>query len=106
MQLWHQDGLSQNRLTQNLRLDHSTIAKSVKRLEDAGFVIRNRSPEDGRITLVSLSEKGRELVSYVLDAWNKLESITSNTLTEHEMRLFLALSKKVTHELMKHDGGE
>jgi MarR family transcriptional regulator, organic hydroperoxide resistance regulator len=106
MQLWHRDGLSQNHLTQNLRLDHSTIAKSVKRLENAGFVIRSRSPEDGRITLVSLSETGRELVSHVLEAWDKLESITSNTLTENEKTLFVALLNKVTHDMMKYDGGE
>ncbi|WP_201317709.1 MarR family winged helix-turn-helix transcriptional regulator [Paenibacillus sp. EPM92] len=95
MQLWKQDRQSQNRLSQNLRLDHSTIAKSVKRLEDTGLVARSRSPEDGR-----------ELESRVLDAWNKLESITSNALTQHEKTLLIELLNKVTHETMKYDGGE
>lgn len=95
MQLWQQDRQSQNRLSQTLRLDHSTIAKSVKRLEDAGLITRNRSPEDGRVTLVSLTEAGRELESRVLDAWNKLECITSGALTEHEKTLFMELLNKV-----------
>ncbi|WP_254777137.1 MarR family winged helix-turn-helix transcriptional regulator [Paenibacillus sp. yr247] len=66
MQLFQQDQQSQNRLSQTLRLDHSTVAKSVKRLEDAGLVIRRRSPEDGRVTLVSLTEAGRKLESCML----------------------------------------
>jgi MarR family transcriptional regulator, organic hydroperoxide resistance regulator len=108
MQLWQQDRQSQNRLSQTLRLDHSTIAKSVKRLEDAGLVTRNRSPEDGRVTLVSLTEDGRKLESRVLDTWNKLESITSDALTEHEKTLFMELLNKVALKIdnNNNDGGE
>src|SRR5687768_1136959 len=49
MQLFQQDGQSQNSLGRTLRLDHSTIAKSVRRLEEAGLITRNRSDEDGRV---------------------------------------------------------
>ncbi|AZB41409.1 MarR family transcriptional regulator [Bacillus sp. FJAT-42376] len=95
MQLWQRDRQSQNRLTQALGLDHSTIAKSVKRLQDAGLVTRSRSPEDGRVTLVTLTEAGRELESSVLGAWNKLEDVTSDALTDHEKTLFIEMLNKV-----------
>ena len=52
-QLWASDGRSQKELVDSLRLDHSTIAKSVQRLERAGLVDRARSSEDGRIVLVT-----------------------------------------------------
>ncbi|MDP1510678.1 MarR family winged helix-turn-helix transcriptional regulator [Paenibacillus sp. CMAA1739] len=42
MQLWHRDSQSQNSLSKSLRLDHSTIAKSVRRLDDAGLVTCSR----------------------------------------------------------------
>lgn len=95
MRLWQQDCQSQSRLSQALCLDHSTVAKSIKRLADAGWVTRVRSPEDGRVTLVSLTEVGRELEPRVLDIWSKLESITSDALTEQERTLFMELLGKV-----------
>lgn len=57
MQLWHRDSQSQNSLLRSLRLDHSTIAKSVRRLEDVGLVTCSRSEEDKRVTIVSLHPK-------------------------------------------------
>jgi DNA-binding MarR family transcriptional regulator len=95
MQLWHQDCQSQNSLCRILRLDHSTVAKSVRRLEDAGLVTRSRLKEDGRVTIVSLTQAGRDLESKVLDAWSSLENMTTGGLTEQEKTLFVTLSRKI-----------
>lgn len=95
MQLWDQDGQSQNCLGRTLRLDHSTIAKTVRRLEGTGLVTRNRSKEDGRVTIVSLTQSGRNLEKKVLDVWSKLENITIEGLTDQEKELFVTLSQKV-----------
>ena len=56
MELFAHDGRSQRQLGELLRLDHSTVAKSVQRLERAGLVTRSRSAADGRVTLVHLTE--------------------------------------------------
>ncbi|MFC3803884.1 MarR family winged helix-turn-helix transcriptional regulator [Cohnella sp. GCM10012308] len=96
MQLWQRDSQSQNSLSRSLRLDHSTIAKSVRRLDDAGLVTCSRSEEDKRVTLVSLTEAGRELESRVNQAWSKMEEITIENLNEEEKAQFVALAKKIT----------
>ncbi|CAI6062262.1 MarR family winged helix-turn-helix transcriptional regulator [Cohnella sp. JJ-181] len=96
MQLWHRDGQSQNSLSRSLRLDHSTIAKSVRRLEDAGLVSCSRSEEDKRVTLVSLTQAGRDIESRVNQAWSKMEEITIENLNDEEKALFVALAKKIT----------
>ncbi|SFL92698.1 DNA-binding transcriptional regulator, MarR family [Gracilibacillus orientalis] len=95
MQLWDQDGQSQNCLGRTLRLDHSTIAKSVRRLEDTGLVTRSRSEEDGRVTIVSLTQAGQDLKTKVTDVWSRLENLTTEGLTEQEKELFITLSQKV-----------
>ncbi|WP_414812545.1 MarR family transcriptional regulator [Paenibacillus algorifonticola] len=59
MQLRHRDSQSQNSLSRSLRLNHSTIAKSVRRLEDEGLVTCSRSHEDKRVTIVSLTHSNR-----------------------------------------------
>jgi DNA-binding MarR family transcriptional regulator len=96
MQLWVQDGQSQNCLGNTLRLDHSTVAKSVQRLEEAGFVTRSRSEADRRVTIVSLTPAGRDLEPKVQDVWSKLEQITTEALTEQEKESLVTLLRKAT----------
>ncbi|MDD9150587.1 MarR family winged helix-turn-helix transcriptional regulator [Sporolactobacillus sp. CQH2019] len=95
MQLWDRDGQSQNCLGRTLCLDHSTVAKSVCRLEAAGLVVRHRSEKDGRVTLVSLTRAGRDLKEKVLGFWSDLESITTEGLTEREKTVLVDLSRKI-----------
>ncbi|MFB5682255.1 MarR family winged helix-turn-helix transcriptional regulator [Paenibacillus terreus] len=99
MQLWHRDSQSQNSLSRSLRLDHSTIAKSVRRLEEAGLVTCSRSEEDKRVTIVSLTQAGREFEPKVIEAWSKLEEITTQVLNDEEKMLFTALAHKIAASL-------
>jgi DNA-binding MarR family transcriptional regulator len=99
MQLWEQDGQSQQSLGRMQGLDHSTIAKSVRRLEESGWVSRSRSEKDGRITIVSLTQAGRELMTEVIKAWNVLESETIADLTKQEKELLLKLSGKIVSNI-------
>ncbi|WP_246096463.1 MarR family winged helix-turn-helix transcriptional regulator [Paenibacillus sinopodophylli] len=99
MQLWHRDSQSQNSLSRSLRLDHSTIAKSVRRLEDAGLVTCSRSQEDKRVTIVSLTQTGREVEPRVTQAWSKLEEMTTKALNDEEKKQFIALAQKIAASL-------
>jgi DNA-binding MarR family transcriptional regulator len=42
-------------------LDSATLTPLLKRLESAGFIIRQRSRQDERQVVITLSEAGREL---------------------------------------------
>jgi DNA-binding MarR family transcriptional regulator len=44
-----------------LHLDSSTLTPLLKRLETAGYVTRNRNPEDERQVLVRLTQEGKAL---------------------------------------------
>jgi DNA-binding MarR family transcriptional regulator len=89
MQLWDRDGRSQKELAQMQRLDHSTINKSVRRLEAAGLVTRRQSPTDGRVTQVFLTDAGRRLEAPTRSAWAELERRTNQGLTDAQQRDFL-----------------
>ncbi|MFC4102424.1 MarR family winged helix-turn-helix transcriptional regulator [Paenibacillus xanthanilyticus] len=95
LQLWDKDGQSQQSLGRTIGVDHSTVAKSVKRLEESGLVTRTRSPEDGRVTLVWLTEAGRSLEAKVNGIWEELERITVNGLTEAERKQLAALAQRI-----------
>ncbi|CAM3437390.1 MULTISPECIES: MarR family winged helix-turn-helix transcriptional regulator [Saccharibacillus] len=59
--LWEQDERTVKELGEELFLDSGTLTPLLKRLENAGFVSRNRSTEDERKVFISLTDQGREL---------------------------------------------
>lgn len=59
--LWEGDGQTITALADRLSLEPSTITPLVKRLEQAGFVVRQRSTRDERLVGVHLTDKGRDL---------------------------------------------
>lgn len=63
--LHDQNALSINELAERTVTHQSSVSVVVKKLDEQGLVARNPSPEDSRKVLVSLSEKGRELLSKI-----------------------------------------
>lgn len=57
--LWETDGQTVGAIAERLALEPSTITPLVKRLEQAGFLGRQRNPADERQVQVSLTAKGR-----------------------------------------------
>jgi len=58
--LWEKDGQGIGGIAERLALESSTITPLVKRLEQAGFVTRQRSAVDERQVHVRLTEKGQD----------------------------------------------
>ena len=52
-------GLRQKQLTEEMRINASTMSEFIGHLESDGYVERNIDPSDKRATLITLTEKGR-----------------------------------------------
>jgi DNA-binding MarR family transcriptional regulator len=59
--LWEADGPSVSALGERLSLDSGTLTPLLKRMEAAGWLVRQRSAEDERRVHVWLSTQGRQL---------------------------------------------
>jgi len=59
--LWEEEGQTISAIADRLSLESSTITPLMKRLEAAGFVSRQRNPEDERQVQVFLTAKGKGL---------------------------------------------
>lgn len=59
--LWEKDGMSVTDIGKRLRLDNGTLSPLLKKLEKAGYVERQRSREDDRVVVITLTEAGRNL---------------------------------------------
>ena len=99
MQLSERDGRSQKELVEALRLDHSTIAKSLRRMENAGLVTRVTAVDDARVKLVSLTPAGRALEERILQVWAELERLSTRALGEREQAQFVELAHELAASL-------
>ena len=65
--LWEKDGISVSEIGSRLMLDNGTLSPMLKKMEQAGYIERNRSSEDDRVVIVTLTQKGRDLQEQVKD---------------------------------------
>lgn len=72
MQLFSHKELSMAALADAIGKDPSTVTTLVKKLADAGYVQTKKDDQDKRITNVTLSKKGQDLESKVMNISNKL----------------------------------
>jgi DNA-binding MarR family transcriptional regulator len=82
------------------RLDHSTIAHSLRRMETAGLVSRKPCGDDRRATIVSLTPKGRALYKRILRVWEELERVSAANLDESQRDELLGLMKTMEKSII------
>ncbi|MFY9915826.1 MAG: MarR family transcriptional regulator [Nocardioidaceae bacterium] len=81
-QLMCHDGMRLSDLAAKVELDASTVSRQIKQLEDKGLVERTPDPDDGRASLIQLSNEGHrtmqaafrrrfERIKTVLDPWSQ-----------------------------------
>jgi DNA-binding MarR family transcriptional regulator len=77
-----------------------TITGSVRKLEGAGLVVRHPSPTDGRVTIVDLSDRGRELIPALKKAWVALAERTvaeiDSTSAAHLTDVLVELAQRLS----------
>ena len=73
MQLWDHGPQRQSDLARVLGADAATMTRTVKRLEQGGFVRRSPSPTDKRVTIVEATTASQGLKARVEQIWQELE---------------------------------
>ncbi|GAA1571346.1 MULTISPECIES: MarR family winged helix-turn-helix transcriptional regulator [Kribbella] len=81
MQLWEHGPRTQTELVRALDSDSATMTRTVRRLEDAGFVRRRPSPSDKRATIIEATPAGHGVRREVERIWARLESSAVGDLT-------------------------
>jgi MarR family transcriptional regulator, organic hydroperoxide resistance regulator len=65
--LWEKDRMTVNGISKRLILNTNTITPLLQRMENQHLIVRQRSTEDERSVVVTLTEKGRDLQENALE---------------------------------------
>ena len=85
MVLWEKESISVGQLGSTLHLDAGTLTPLLKHLEKEGYIIRARSKEDERVTVITITKKGNALKAKCKDIPEKIAA-GSRALTEKEAK--------------------
>ncbi len=102
-------GASQEELSDYLKIDKTTTAKALKKLEGDGYVTRIRDARDKRVFHVSLTRKAAETLPVVEEIIGKWESFVTSGITGEELAQLESTLKKMAdkaQEVSKEDQAE
>lgn len=91
MVLWEKEKVSVGQLGSILHLDAGTLTPLLKHLERDGYITRERSKEDERVTLIQITEKGDALKEQCKDIPIKLAGHGSSLAKEDVEELYRLL---------------
>ncbi|MDD4773916.1 MAG: MarR family winged helix-turn-helix transcriptional regulator [Eubacteriales bacterium] len=92
------DGLSQENIASELKVDKSSVARAVKLLEADGYVRRTVSMSDKRRYRVYATEKARSVYRKTTDITGSCEAHFTGGLTEIEGELLNSLLDKIVRK--------
>lgn len=101
MYFWEKERSNVKEIGKALILDSSTLTPLLKKLEQKGYITRQRSKEDERNLSVIITKKGKELKSKALDVPMKIGKCIN--LSEEEAIILYKLLYKVLNNVIKEE---
>ncbi|WP_419023258.1 MarR family winged helix-turn-helix transcriptional regulator [Emergencia sp.] len=92
----------QNKFCELMDMSKGTVAKTMNKLEEHGYVTRCGNVEDGRSIDVYPTDRAEEVYPYLVQAGEDWVEIMTEGMTEIERNIFLELLKKVSGNISRH----
>ena len=99
MQLLDRDGQTQSELLESVGADHSTVSKSLRRMQEAGLLVREPAAHDRRVMVVHLTDKGRAMREPIAALWQALEETSARNLSERQAESFVETAHVITETI-------
>ncbi len=87
MGLAREDGIIQEELANRFHLNESTIARALRKLEDAGMVQREVDENNRRRKIITVTEKGRAAVDSISEIDQKWEEKVQSLSADEKIKL-------------------
>ena len=93
--LFHHKELPMTEIANSIHRDRSTVTTLINKLLKQGYVLAKKDPNDSRSTIISLTQKGKELESSFLQISRKLYEVEYKGISDEEKEIFQNVLKKV-----------
>ncbi len=94
-QLYQVEELSQQELQKELDVDNAAITRHLKQLEASEMIIRRKKTSDNRVTLVQLTDYGRQKISSYQEEKDLFVASMLNEFSEEEMETIIGMLNRI-----------
>lgn len=91
--------MSIGELTKTSGMDQGNVSSTCKKLENRGWLERKRSEKDERVVMVSLSEKGKTILSQIEQYAYTCANQAFSSIQEDEIKMLLTSMGRVIKSL-------
>ena len=102
--LAHAEGINQAQLAGILDMEPITVSRHVDRMEKAGFVERSPAPQDRRVWLLNLTDKGKALLPGMREIAQGIFAEAQEGLSETERAILMKGLDQVVSNLSRKPG--
>lgn len=95
MHLHDRDGQTQSELLASIGLDHSTISKTLRRMQEAGLLVRKPAEHDRRVMVIHLTEQGQAMREPIAAMWRTLEETTTQNLSPEQAKVLISAADSI-----------
>jgi DNA-binding MarR family transcriptional regulator len=92
------NGASQEKISDCLKIDKTTTARAIKKLEEGGFVVRNIDSDDKRAYKVFLTQKAVDIIPHIQETMKKWEDFVISDISEDEHMMLEKLLNKMAEK--------
>lgn len=101
--LAHQDNLSQAELSKQIGIRPASLTDLLEKMEKDQLVRRTKDPQDRRVSRVTLSPRGREIINQNQEIHRKVDEMVYSGLTQTEVAELDRILKKLLASLHQND---
>ncbi|MEG0286700.1 MAG: MarR family winged helix-turn-helix transcriptional regulator [Vagococcus sp.] len=92
-------GIINDDLAELTKVDRTVVAKSVKKLENEGFIVKENDPDNRKIRHLFLTDKGTQAYDYLTREENYSEQQALLHISEIEQQQLLGILKKISQNV-------
>lgn len=93
--------INQTKLAKLMQISTSTLVRLLDRMEKAGYVFREKDAADKRVTYVSLTEKGRNMMVELIKEVDTFSAKITGNISEDEVKIFSNVLNKMIVNITK-----
>lgn len=96
MILFREEGINQKTISERIRIHETTIARTIRRLVDEGYLVRERDEHDSRAYKITITDKTKKIMDNLFRVENEFESKIFKEFSEEERMEFMRLLRKMS----------
>lgn len=101
LRIYENEGICQEDLSKAIRLDKTTIAKSIKRLISEGYLRKEKDKKDKRYYCLYTTDKGKDIYPKMIEILKEAEKDIMSGFSCDELELFVSFIERINDNIKK-----